>query len=60
MMITEIKTKQDLVKALGQRELAFVAEIEVVNDDGLKTVNDKARTMLRQKKKLHVILVERD
>jgi len=58
-MITEIKTKQDLVKALGQRELTFVAEIEVVNDDGLKTVNDKAKTMLRQKKKLHIIFVER-
>ena len=60
MMVTEIKTKQDLVKALARRELRFAGEVEVVNDDGVKAVTEKAKAMLRQKKKLHVVLIERD
>jgi hypothetical protein len=60
MMITQIKSKQDLVKALGLKELTFIGEYEAVNEDGLKTATDKAKALIRQKKKLHIILIERD
>ncbi len=59
MMITPIKTKQDLIRALGQRELSFLSEYEVVNDAGLKVATDKAKTLLRQNKKLHFVVLER-
>ena len=60
MMITQIKSKQDLVKALGLKELTFIGEFEAVNDNGLKIASDKARTLIQQKKKLHIILIERE
>lgn len=59
MMVTSIKTKQDLVKALSGRDVRFIAEIEVVNENGVKTMNDKMRTLIRQQKKMHVVLLER-
>jgi hypothetical protein len=58
-MIAVIKTKQDLVRALAFNELKFVGEYEVVNDAGLKAATDKARSLLRQQKKLHIVLIER-
>ncbi len=59
MMITQIKSKQDLVKALGLKELTFIGEYEAVNDDGLKIATDKAKTLIRNKKKLHIVIIER-
>jgi hypothetical protein len=59
-MITKITSKQDLIRALGQRELTFIGEYEAVNDNGLKIATEKAKTLIRQKKKLHVVLIERD
>ena len=59
-MIAVIKTKQDLVRALQFNELKFGGEIEVVNDAGLRTATEKVKNLLRQNKKVHVILIERD
>jgi hypothetical protein len=59
-VIAIIKTKQDLVRALAFRELKFVGEYEPVNEAGLKAATDKAKTLLRQQKKLHIILLERN
>lgn len=59
-MIAVIKTKQDLVKALAFSELKFVGEYEAVNDAGLKAATDKVKSLLRQNKKPHIILIERD
>jgi hypothetical protein len=59
MMVTAIKNKQDLVKALNQREISFVGEYEAVNETGLKAATDKVKTLLRQRKKPHLIIVER-
>jgi hypothetical protein len=58
-VIAVIKTKQDLVRALAFNELKFVAEYEVVNDADLKAATDKMKTLLRQRKKLHLIVIER-
>jgi hypothetical protein len=58
-VITAIKTKQDLVKALSLKELTFIGEFEAVNDNGLKIATDKAKALIRQKKKVHVVLIER-
>jgi hypothetical protein len=58
-VIAVIKTKQDLVKALSVNELKFVGEYEVVNEAGLKVATDKAKALLRQQKKLHIVIVER-
>jgi hypothetical protein len=59
-MIAVIKTKQDLVKALAFNELKFIGEYEAVNDAGLKVATDKVKNLLRQNKKLHIILIERE
>lgn len=58
-MIAVIRTKQDLVRALAFNELQFVGEYEVVNERGLKDATDKVRALLRQKKKLHLVVIER-
>jgi hypothetical protein len=59
-MTPSIKTKQDLVRALNGRDVRLTAEIEVVNDNGVKTASEKMRAFLRQQKKLHVVLLERN
>jgi len=58
-MISPIKTKQDLVTRLRENSVRFIGEFEVVNESGLKQVTDKIKMLLRQNKKLHVILLER-
>jgi hypothetical protein len=58
-VIAVIRTKQDLVRALAFNELQFVGEYEVVNERGLKDATDKVRALLRQKKKLHLVVIER-
>ncbi len=58
-MIGPIKTKQDLLRVLNSNALRYVADIEVVNEIGAKAVAEKAKALLRQQKKLHVILLER-
>lgn len=59
MMITAIKNKQDLVKALAFNELKFIGEYEAVNEAGLRAATDKVKTLLRQNKKMHIVLIER-
>jgi hypothetical protein len=59
-MILKTKTKQELVRALGQTEVTFLEEIEVVNDSGLKALTDKAKALLAKNKKIHAVLVERE
>ena len=59
-MIAVIKTKQDLVRALQFNELKFVGEYEAVNDAGLRTATEKVKNLLRQNKKLHIVLIERE
>jgi hypothetical protein len=58
-MMPVIKTKQDLLKALAQKELSFLGEYEVVNDAGVKAATDKVKALLRNQKKLHIIILER-
>jgi hypothetical protein len=59
-MIPELKTKHDLVRALNTNVVRLLSTIEVVNDSGLKAVTEKAKSLLRQQKKLHLIVLERD
>jgi hypothetical protein len=59
-MITIIKSKQELLRALNSNDLRFIGEVEVVNEAGTRSLTDKAKTLLRQQKKLHVVLLERD
>lgn len=58
-MIAAIKTKQDLVKALGRSDVRLIAELEVVNEAGLRTATDKCKALLRQQRKLHIVVIER-
>jgi hypothetical protein len=59
-VVPNIKTKQDLIKSLGQKGISFIAEIEVVNDADVRAVAEKMKGLLRQNKKLRVALIERD
>jgi hypothetical protein len=59
VIISSIKNKKDLVKFLSHRETTFVDEYEVVNDSGLKTATDRAKTLLRNQRKLHIVIIER-
>lgn len=58
-MIVSIKSKQDLVRALSSNEIRFLSETEVVNENGMKALVEKAKSLLRQQKKLHIVIVER-
>lgn len=58
-MITSIKSKQDLIRALGLKELRFVGEFEVVNDGELKIAADKVKGLLRKTRKIHLLVIER-
>jgi len=58
-MTNPIKTKQDLVRTLNSNELRYSAEMEVVNEADVRLLTDKAKSLLRQQKKLHVVLLER-
>jgi hypothetical protein len=59
MMITPIKSKQDVVRALNDRDMAFSSATEVVNQKGVKIVTDQLNRLLRMQRKIHVIVVER-
>jgi hypothetical protein len=58
-MITKIKNKQDLIRALGQNEITFIEEIEAVNDYGLRAATEKVKWLITKGKKVHVVLIER-
>jgi hypothetical protein len=58
-VITKLKSKQDAIAAMNQKEVTFLEEIELVNDSDVKKFDDKVRGLIRSKKKLHAILIER-
>lgn len=58
-MIPALKTKQDVAKALNDRDYQFASSLEVVNDADLRVVTDKMRAFIRQSKKIQLIVLER-
>ena len=58
-MTSPLKNKQDLLAMLRDNKMRFSAEFEVVNDSGLKALGDRIKSLLRQQKKLRVVLIER-
>jgi len=58
-MTPTIKTKQDLAKALNSRDYQFASSNEVVNDADLRVATDKMKGLLRESKKLQVIVLQR-
>jgi hypothetical protein len=58
-MLVPIKSKQDLIKAIGQSQITLVDNYEVVNEADLRMVTEKSKTLLRQQSKLHVVLLKR-
>jgi len=59
MMALKVRSKQDLIKALGKREFIFIEESEVVSDADIRALSDKLRALIRSQKRIHVSLVER-
>jgi hypothetical protein len=59
-MIRDIRTKQDLIKWLGGKELRYVDNLEVVNENDVRSLANKTRTFLRRGKKLQIVVIERD
>jgi hypothetical protein len=58
-MPASIQSKLELQKALSQRDVAFTVAIEVVNDADVRVLIDKVKGLIRQQKKLHVVILER-
>jgi hypothetical protein len=58
-MLTPVKSKQSLIKALNQRELTVDGGFEVVNEANLRSMTGKVRNLLRRRKKLHIVILER-
>ena len=58
-MMSTIKTKQDIAKALNDRDYQFASSIEVVNDADVRIATDKMKWLLRRNKKLHIVILER-
>jgi len=60
MIITGIKTKSDVSRVFALKEIRFSAAVEVSNEIEAKDAAAKVNTLLRQKKKLYLIIAERD
>lgn len=54
-----VRSKSELVRALGSSYVEFVAESEPETDAELRTVSERIRTMMRAGKHVHVIILER-
>jgi hypothetical protein len=59
MMMQKIRTKQDLAKALNQSDVKFLEEREIVSDQDIRALTDKIKTLIRNKKRIHISIVER-
>jgi hypothetical protein len=59
MIPVKLRTKQDFVKALNQPELKFLEEREIVSDQDIRALTDKIKTLIRNKKRIHISIVER-
>lgn len=54
-----VKSKSELVRALGSSSVEFIVEAEPETDAELRIISDRARTMIRTGKHVHVVLLER-
>jgi len=52
--------KQELTKALGQRNWKFLKSVEVVNRDDLRGLSSEASSLLTNGRKLCVAFIERE
>ena len=59
-MITRIRSKQDIQKALSRSELRFLEEREIVGDSEIRALTDRLKSLLRSQKRIHVSVFERD
>jgi hypothetical protein len=59
MNLTKVESKQDLFRVLNQNKVIFSEGFEVVNEADFKSITDRARVLLRQNKKLHIVILER-
>lgn len=58
-MSSPAKTKADASRALGQADVTFVRELEVVNELDARVLTSFVATLLRNNKKLRVFVAER-
>lgn len=54
-----VKSKSELVRALGSSLVEFVTEAEPETDAELRSVRERIRTMMRAGKHVHVVILER-
>ena len=59
MMPLRTRTKQDLIKVLGSREIHFIEELEIVSDSDIRALSERLKSLLRSQKRIHVSIVER-
>lgn len=58
-MSTLAKTKSEASRALLQADIAYLGELEVVNDPDLRALTVSLAALLRKQKKLRVFVAER-
>jgi len=54
-----VKSKPELVRALGSSSVEFIAESEPETEGELRAISERVRTMLRAGRRVHVVLLER-
>ncbi|WP_157481067.1 MULTISPECIES: hypothetical protein [unclassified Lysobacter] len=55
----KVKSKLELVRALGSSSVEFIAESEPETEGELRAIGERVRTMLRAGRRVHVVLLER-
>lgn len=54
-----VKSKSELVRALGSSSVEFLAESEPETEGDIRAVSDRVRAMMRSGKHVHIVLLER-
>lgn len=54
-----VKSKPELVRALGSTSVEFLAESEPETEGDLRAISDRVRAMMRSGKHVHIVLLER-
>jgi hypothetical protein len=55
----KVKTKSELVQVLANTMIEFVGEHDASDEMGLRRVTKDVKTLIRNKKSVHVVLLEK-
>lgn len=54
-----VKSKTELVRALGSTSVEFIVEFEPEEDGDLRSISERIKAMMRSGRRVHVVLLER-